>query len=811
MDSKLSDSRRFIAAAVALTLAATVQAQQAQPSQASQPGDQSSAIGLNEVIVTAQRIQQRAQDVPISMTILNQQELEDRGIATTSDLALAVPSMSVDNSWGSEASSFSIRGFQQALQTTPSVAVYFADAVVPHGGNVGEPTGSGVAPGTFFDLQNVEVLKGPQGTLFGDNTDGGAVLLVPRKPTSEYEGYVEGSYGNYGQNGVQAVLNLPLSDSVRVRLGVNHGGQNGYLDNISGVGPQRFGNLDYTAVRLSVDADITDSIENYTIGQYNLSIDNGPLPQLFACNPSPATVGSTLCAPQLAYQRSQGQYAVANQMPGPESYLKQYQVVNSTTWNASDYLTVRNIANYGVLVTVLDSSIFGAFTIPSPYGNFQLYASNSDPSDLGADTTDQYTWSDEVQLRGTALDDQFTWQGGAYIEQSGPLGTPTGTLSANFLSCQNVATLDCSGSGLVDKNLAAVHFNDHAVFGQGTYRLLPHLKLTGGMRYTWDETTAAIHQTDYAFSQLLPGMPALAFCASPLLPPTAVTTGCTQQFTQNSSAPTWLLDLDYTPTQNLLVFLKYARGYRQGSVATFVNDPYHLYGPEHVNDYELGEKLSFTGAVSGSFDVTGFYNDFTDQQLLVGFDPLTTSAGQPESGVVNAGKSRLWGVEVETTVEPVEHLLASLSYAYESTDLISEHIGVPPAGYAVEYPTVPGAVLPFAPKSKVVAAIDYELPLPQGDGRLSFGPNYTYTSAMLTNVSAAPYDYVPSYGLVGANLNWRGVMGSRFDVELYGTNLADKFYYNNLTQIYSAVFGIAAGYVAPPRMYGIRVRVNFGG
>ena len=803
MTNRLHGYAVSVAAATALGLAGSAHAQNASA------GDTGQTVPLSEVIVTAQRVQERAQDVPISMTVLDQGQISTRGITTTSDLALAVPSMSVDNSWGDEASSFSIRGFQQALQTTPSVAVYFADAVVPHGGNVGEPTGSGVAPGTMFDLQNLEVLKGPQGTLFGDNTDGGAVLLVPRKPTSDFGGYVEGSYGNFGMNGVQAVLNIPISDSLRVRLGVNHGERDGYQDNISGVGPGRFANQDFTAVRLSVDADLTNSIENYTVASYNLSINNGTLPQLFACNSNPATVGPTLCAPQLAYQQSQGPYAVANQMPDPESYLKQYQVVNSTTWNASDYLTVKNIANYGELITVYDSSLFGAFTLPSPYGNIQLFSSNSDPSALGpnGDSTDQYTWSDELQLRGTL--NQFTWQGGGYIEGSGPLGEPTGSQSANFLSCTDVATFSCSGAGLVDRNLSRVHFTDHAVYGQGTYTLTPQLKLTGGMRYTWDTTTATIHQTDYAYSPLLPNMPALTFCASPLLPPSALATGCTQNFTQDSSAPTWLLDLDYTPTQNLLVFAKYARGYRQGSVATFVNDPYHLYGPEHVNDYEVGEKLTFPGVVPGSFDVTAFYDDFTDEQLLAGFNPTSTSGGQPESGIVNAGKSRIWGLEVESTVEPVHHLFFSLSYAYLNTDLLSETIGAPPAGYVVEYPAVPGGPLPFSPKSKVSAAVNYQLPLPDNVGQVALGADYTYTSAMLTNATAAPYDFVPSYGLLGANLNWEHVMGSRFDVEFFGTNLANKVYYNNLTQLYNAVFGIAAVYLGEPRMYGVRVRVNF--
>src|SRR3974390_979415 len=240
---------------------------------------------LSEIVVTARRVEERAQDVPISMTIFSQQALSDRNIVTATDLAAATPSVAVDNQFGNDLTSFSIRGFAQQLNTTPSVAVYFADAVLPRGGSVGEGGGSeGLAPGSLFDLQNLEVLKGPQGTLFGRNTDGGAVLVVPKKPTANFEGYVEGAYGNYDMGEVQGVINIPLGDKLRVRLGVNHGTRNGFENNISGISPQHFDNLNYTAVRASMVIDITPNLENYTIGTYNLSVNNGVLPQLFACN-----------------------------------------------------------------------------------------------------------------------------------------------------------------------------------------------------------------------------------------------------------------------------------------------------------------------------------------------------------------------------------------------------------------------------------------------------------------------------------------------------------------------------------------------
>ena len=168
-------------------------------------------VSLAEVIVTARRVEERLQDVPISITVFNQAQLTNRNVVTASDLALYTPSLSVNDNFGSANTAFAIRGFVQDIGTQPSVGVYFADVVAPRGAANNMPIGDGAGPGNFFDLQNVQVLNGPQGTLFGRNTTGGAVLLVPQKPTDEFGGYVEGSVGNHDMQRIQGVLNVPLT------------------------------------------------------------------------------------------------------------------------------------------------------------------------------------------------------------------------------------------------------------------------------------------------------------------------------------------------------------------------------------------------------------------------------------------------------------------------------------------------------------------------------------------------------------------------------------------------------------------------
>src|SRR3984893_5653163 len=206
---------------------------------------------INEIIVTARRMEERLQDVPISITVFNQQQLEDRNIVNPQDLAAYVPSLSANTNFGSENSSFAIRGFVQDIGTAPSVGVYFGDVVAPRGASNGIPAGDGAGPGSFFDLQNVQVLKGPQGTLFGRNTTGGAVLLVPQKPTHNLEGYTEASAGNYDLKRAQGIINVPFGERARARFGVDYQRRDGYFRNVSGIGPDRLGDLEYISGRAS--------------------------------------------------------------------------------------------------------------------------------------------------------------------------------------------------------------------------------------------------------------------------------------------------------------------------------------------------------------------------------------------------------------------------------------------------------------------------------------------------------------------------------------------------------------------------------
>jgi iron complex outermembrane receptor protein len=365
---------------IRLALLATASMQVLAPGQAfAQSSDDAASDGT--IIVTARRVEERLQDVPISVAVVNQERLSRSNIVGADDLVRIVPGLNSESRYSSETNAFSIRGFNQALRTTSTVGTYFADVVAPRGGAGAFPGGDGAGPGSLFDLQNVQVLKGPQGTLFGRNTTGGAVVFTPRKPTDNFEGYLEGSYGNFDMFRIQGVVNLPLASWARLRLGADRQTRDGTLNNISGIGPRKLNDVDYYALRGSLVLDITPELENYTIVSYLNSDHIGTQPQLYRANP--ATSFGALAAPQTNRLNAPGAdpYQVEQTLSNPRSLTKQFQIINTTKWTVSDTLTLKNIVSWASFKQSLNQSVFGSNfqrTIPQGGGTpVQAYISTA--------------------------------------------------------------------------------------------------------------------------------------------------------------------------------------------------------------------------------------------------------------------------------------------------------------------------------------------------------------------------------------------------------------------------------------------------
>lgn len=832
-----------------------------------QQSDQS-AVNVGDIIVTARRIEERLQDVPISITVFKQEQLDNRNVTNGVELATFTPSLTANSRFGQSNASFAIRGFAQELRTAPSVGVYFAEVTAPRAGLVGSYFGEGAGAGLYFDLQNVQVLKGPQGTLFGRNTTGGAIVLVPQRPTSRFGGYIEASLGNLNMRRVQGAINLPITDTLRVRLGGDYEKRDGYLTNISGVGPDRFGDRDRYALRASVLWDVTPDLENYTVAYLQRSSDNGVIPTVTECNNTitingriPA-MGNQACA-QIARQQGKDFWTVQNALTNPESTARQWQVINQTKWLVSDRLTVRNILSYGEYKAQFRNATFGEYF---PLGganppdsslfftwSYPIGAPNG-PGGLTPGGTllpraNQWTLTEEFQLIGSLPN--FEWQAGFYYERSKSIGL-SGANSASFASCPGnppaIETGTCipvfgPASAIYSPAINQSAFRDVGTYAQATYSFSDRLKLTGGFRYTWDRVegtnVAAVRRAvngpfTCTFAPIVgPTIPNPANPNARIGAPITDLDQCRINPKTASSAPTWIIDVDYFPLPDVMIYAKYSRGYRQGTVNIFapVGPSFDTIAPEKVDVYEGGVKASWHGSAPGSFNLAVFYNDFSNQQLLLGLEDRVLNRATSTATVVNVGNSTIKGFEVDATVRIANAVTLSGNAAYLDTKIKS--LAFPTLGADVPYDTLvatvfPGSALPYTPKWKTTLTAAWDLPLPEEVGKVTLSGTFSYTDKLLNqagnpngdparNIPAGvqagngiyvPNIYLPSVSLWNFNINWNNAMGSPVDISAFVVNATNEKYYlsyNNRNSV-----GFASQLAAEPRTWGIKLRYRFG-
>jgi iron complex outermembrane receptor protein len=789
---------------------------------------------LGEVVVTARRTEERLQDVPISITVYNQQQLSQRNIVNAPDLATYTPSLTTNQRFGPDKASFVIRGFTQESGTSPSVGVYFADVVLPRAQG-GTTSGSSPLPGSFFDLQNVQVLKGPQGTLFGRNTTGGAVLLVPQKPVDRYEGFVEASAGNYGMWRASGVVNVPLADTLRVRLSVDRQKRDGYMKNHSGIGPKDYNDVNYWAGRFAVVADITDNIENYSILSFNHSFGNGYGARIAITNNTPtatnpcattapglgALLAPLACAQMLrARARGDGELDVDINNPKALIDLRQVQGINTTTWRASDNLTVKNIISYAQFRERASFSLYGDnFAVAGQ--PFRYILLNPAPGGASGNST-QSTFTEELQFQGNVWEDRLIWQAGGYLEVSEPVGWSQGYTSI-LLNCTDMRNLQCNnnitGAGQISNSRTKTTFNNSGIYAQGTYKLTDQLSLTGGIRYTIDRIRSTSENTRIQFLPFNGGFnnivcnDSLRFkgpTGGSLVVPTPE--ACHFDLKQSSKKPTWLIDLDYKPIDDVMLYAKYARGYRQGGI-NMTNVGIETWGPEKVDTYEVGAKTSFGGPVPGIFNIAGFYNDFTNQQITANLIAKPTSGLAGGNAIVNAGKSKIWGIEADASARFFNAVRIDLGYAYLNTELKAISTPTLPADspFSAIIPTAAvGDPLSFSPKNRVTLTASYKLPLSEEVGDVSVSATYVYTDPQAsTSKTVTPLWKIPTTNLLNLNLDWSNVGGRPVDLSIFATNVTNEIYPVSAGSGY-----LSAGFdtltYASPRMYGVRLRYHFG-
>lgn len=477
------------------------------------------ASGLEDIVVTARRRAERLQDVPVAITAVSGEALEQRGVRAVEDLRSTTPSLNLTAQRRDEAN-FYLRGQGPGVQNPSqrnftSVATYFAEVPVEVSG-----------PGVFYDLASVQVLKGPQGTLFGRNTTGGAVLFEPNRPTFDVEGYFKASIGNYDYRELEGVLNIPVvNDLLAVRIAGDIAKRDGSTRSV--ITDQKLDGRDYQAYRFSALFTPSPEIESLTIVDGRDKEQSASSAILRQLNPS-----SGLYSALLPFLRRQQELGVRETLIPERIYERQYTfgITNRTTWDISDTITIKNVASYRKIRTDRASDYDGT---PFP----TLYNLNARPARKWQAGLEQYT--EELQIQGRLPDMGASYIVGAYYEKAKP-GFPQ-EVRQNVFGSVAVRSLDSTDTS-------------KAIFAHAEVDLTDQLQLSGGFRYTWDNRRATISVRN------------VAGACTQQVPPGSGVIQCPDNAAAKFDAPTYDATIQYKLNARALAYGSYRHGYKSGGV-----------------------------------------------------------------------------------------------------------------------------------------------------------------------------------------------------------------------------------------------------
>jgi iron complex outermembrane receptor protein len=708
------------------------------------------AGGLSEIVVTAQRREQNVLDVPVAVSAIGADSLAQNQIADVSSLQRLAPSLTVAPFGDATTPLLSIRG--QVAQdivasVDPAVGVY-VDGVY-----LGRATGANLA---FLDVERVEVLRGPQGTLFGRNTIGGAISITPMHPTDKFEGRVTARYGNYDAFGLTGIFNAPLADGVAVRVAASHSQRDGFARSSVTGAELNSENLEY--VRASLKAELGGGWDVLVSGDFSDSRNSGQWITLINTYPVSDTLagivtGGTQTATQYI-DRFTRRPAVDTSGP-----------FTSRSWGVSGILS-------GMFGAVNVKSITAYREVKRGLDNFDQDGTPFDLLQILYNDSRQHQFSQEVQFYGKMLDDRLDWiVGGYYFTETG-----RDTVINEFLYPLN-PNIGVTDARAINKNLA--------FYGQLTFNLTDELSIFGGIRYARDT-----RRLDLFSRTARPTPDVVVSCgvAAASLP------DCFFPLPKKTFeyAP-FSIGVNYKPSRDVLVYAKWSRGFRSGGYNSRGSslDTLLPFDPERVDSYEIGGKLE----IDRRFRINAavYQSDFDKMQLLA-------DAGVSGAAVVainqNAGSSRIRGLELEAEAALGQ---LRLNGALTLTD----------AKFKKLLPNVVNLVLaspiPYTPKTTVSIGGDYAIPTGFGDVILHGDYNWRSRTYFMATPPLSPVHQQRSYGLLNASITAN--VGENISLSAFGKNLTNRNYFTRTTGIVQAGFDNA--YPGDPRTYGVSASYRF--
>lgn len=769
MRNQNSSLRRLIlttAAFGALASVSTLHAQETGTAPSSDEGTVDASSGPAEIVVTADKRETTVQKVPIAITAISGDDLRAEGITDVASLGAKVPSFNYGESFG--AVKLSIRGISYSNLSTGAeggVAYNLNDVYIAR------PAGQ---LGNFYDLARIEVLRGPQGTLYGRNATGGALNVHTTRPGNEWSGYGNFTVGNYNDMIIEAAVGGPVTDGVGVRLAFFGENRDGYGKNI--VTGNDVDNAKSRAARLTLAFEPTSNLSIDIIGDIGHQRDNSKAAHVIASRGltgEPGVSGQPILGVRLGGTALFESYDIANEID--PQYLRDTGGVLVDAKLELGAVTLRSLTAWRHTLFKLNGDLDG-----TNLGISRI---------LYNERTDQYTQEFNLSYTGRSLDFIL----GAYMfaeDLDGNYWAPADTAGgSNFIA--NFA----SGGLLKTRGLAG--------YGQASWHIDDRLTLILGARYSSEKKTDADLYTDFttlanpATSPIV--LPADFANPNPPFAPDPFV----QSKRWNSFTPK--VGLNFQLDSQTLLYATVSKGFKSGlynlggTTVAIVNGNRVLsnppVNPETVWAYEAGLK---TRMLDGKlrFNLAGFYYDYSGLQL--------TKVNGFVTQLTNAAAAEIYGLELETNLQATDNLSLNLSASWlhaRFTDFVNTDTGRPSLGPI----DLKGNQLPQAPEWNISGGIQYRAPVGNGDLTAALDANYVSRNYFDEfNIAAISQ---PGFAKVDASLSYQTESG--FEVTAFIKNITDK---KTIETAYLSTVRLGFpinGVLAPPRTYGVRFGYRF--
>lgn len=696
-------------------------------------GQDSGVSKLEEIVVTAQRRAENLQEIPLAITALDRERLQRAGITSPERLEFVAPNVTFAQSGADNR--ISIRGVSSTgieVNADPVVGI-FSDGIYQ--------SRSSQALAGFVDMERVEILRGPQGTLYGRNTTAGSINLISRSPESEFGFSVEGVLGDFDHQGVRGHVNVPVSDSVAIRVAGLREKRDGWAENLLRGGDTN-NDEDQSYVRGIALIDVSEEFQVTLRASY---WDQGGQ-------------GSGFNAYKILGQQEafDGAFNSSNPFAGFSTGLADPDGNPSDPYEFSNDIRARRDIEQAQMSLTLDYDFGGAaVTSISAYNKFNRFTrQDSDFSELDIFDVDVLqdvqTFTQELQLR-SADSSAIDWVVGLfYLDDEVDELFVVRNLSEGFLT-------PILGPFLINRSGQATT-SSLALFGQTTFSLGEQTRLTVGARWTSDDKDISVRNL-----------------------------GTEIDNSDDFSETTWRVALDHDLSDRALVYGYVASGFKSGGFNLNVDS---AFDPETVVTAELGLKLSLPG--SGFINIAGFYSDFDDLQVN-SFDPETIS-----SFLRNAAKAEVLGVEIEGELRHNDTWVLTGSLSYQDASY-EDFVVDDPFAPGVNLVDLSGRSLPRAPDLSAKLALSRDIDL--GDsGVLRPLVQFSYFGENYQTEFNQPLDRQSSYSKTDLRLFWES-SDSRYNIQAFVTNLEDEAVL--ISGVYGPGSGLFANYSAP-RTYGVR-------